>query len=168
MTLRPPFAVRLAPLPMVKIPLLEVISPVTLPAPFQLPPVTPSVPPIEPPLPKLIMPPLSVAFPVTDPTPLKVPLPMEMLPERIPLSAKAAPLANVASPLTVPELRVLLVPLIVSPPVLKVPRLLMVLPPPFIVTIPVTDPVPLREVEPLASESVPDKMPFTMRADAAF
>ena len=61
-TLRPPFAVRLAPLPMVKIPLLEVINPVTLPAPFQLPPVTPSVPLIEPPLP-ISMVAKSVAYP---------------------------------------------------------------------------------------------------------
>src|SRR5205823_7065996 len=147
-------AVRLAPLPMVKIPLLEVISPVTLPTPFQFPPVTPSVPPIEPPLPKLIMPLLSVALPVTEPVPLNVPLPMVMLPDSVPLSAKAPPLPNVAFPLTVPELNVLLVPLIVSPPVARVPVLLMLLPPPFIVTKPVTEPVPLREVEPAASESV--------------
>ena len=93
-----------------------------------------------------------MALPVTEPVPLKVPLPIVMSPERIPLSAKAAPLPNVAFPLTVPELNVLLSPLIVSPPVLKVPVLLMVLPFPFIVTKPVTEPVPLREVEPAASE----------------
>ena len=90
-----------------------------------------------------------------------------MLPESVPLSAKAAPLPNVASPLTVPELNVLLSPLIVRPPVANVPVLLMVLPPPFIVTKPVMEPIPLRE-EPAARVSVPDKMPFTVRAEAKF
>ena len=73
-TFKFPLAVRLAPLPIVNVPLLEVIRPVTLPAPFQLPPVTPSVPAIVPPLPKLIMPlPVSVAFPLTVPVPFRVP-----------------------------------------------------------------------------------------------
>ena len=43
-TATPALAVRFAPLPMVKTPLLDVTNPVTVPAPFQLPPVTPSVP----------------------------------------------------------------------------------------------------------------------------
>src|SRR4051812_17432382 len=60
-TVMPPFDVRVAPLPTVKVPLLAVIAPATLPTPFQLPPVAPNVPVMLPPLAKLILPLLIVA-----------------------------------------------------------------------------------------------------------
>ena len=64
---------RFAPLPIVNVPLLEVTAPVTVPVPFQLPPVTPNVPLINPEL-MLIMPlPVNVALPFTVPVPVNVP-----------------------------------------------------------------------------------------------
>ena len=72
-TERPPFAVRLAPLPIVNVPLDEVTKPVTLPLPFQLPPVTVRVPAIVPDD-LLMMPlPVNVALPFTVPVPVRVP-----------------------------------------------------------------------------------------------
>src|SRR5437868_6872881 len=72
LTFNPPLAVRLAPLPMVNVPLLEVTAPLTEPAPFQLPPVTPRVLLIAPL--QLIVPlPVSVALPSTEPVPVSVP-----------------------------------------------------------------------------------------------
>ena len=99
-TFKLPFAVRLAPLPIVNVPLLEVVSPVTLPAPFQLPPVTPNVPPMVAPLPKLMIPvPLSVAFPLIVPVPVNVPAvpTLTVLPEAIePLTVRVPALTFVA------------------------------------------------------------------------
>ena len=72
-TLKSPFAVRLALLPMVNVPLEEVTNPVTLPDPFQLPPVTPNVPAIVP-EDLFIMPePVNVTLPLIVPLPVKVP-----------------------------------------------------------------------------------------------
>src|SRR5437763_267214 len=73
-TFKPPLAVRLAPLPTVKVPLLEVTAPVTEPCPFQLPPVTPRVLARLPPGAKLTMPlPVRVALLLMVPVPLRVP-----------------------------------------------------------------------------------------------
>ncbi len=59
---------------MVKVPLLEVTRLVTLPAPFQLPPVTPKVPAILPPALRLTIPlPVRVALPLIVPEPVNVP-----------------------------------------------------------------------------------------------
>src|SRR5438093_1177572 len=73
----PPAAVRLAPLPMVKVPELAgvEIAPVTLPTPFQLPPLLMlSVPAMFPPALKLMIPaPVIVALPLIVPLPLRVP-----------------------------------------------------------------------------------------------
>ena len=71
-TFKPLVAVRFAPLPMVSVPLLDVTAPVTLPCPFQLPPVTPSVLPSVPPLVRLIVPPFRVVAPDTEPLPPRV------------------------------------------------------------------------------------------------
>ena len=60
---------------MASVPLLDVTAPVTLPAPFQLPPVTAKVPLIEFPAVRLMMPlPVTAALPVTVPFPLSVAL----------------------------------------------------------------------------------------------
>ena len=72
-TFKPPFSVRLSPLPMVKVLLLEVMAPVTVPVPFQLPPVTPKVPLIVPADMAMTPLPVNVALPLTVPEPLKVP-----------------------------------------------------------------------------------------------
>ena len=72
-TFKPPLAVRLALLPIVNVPLLEVIAPVTVPEPFQLPPVTPKVPLIRPADILMIPPPVKVALPLTVPEPVNVP-----------------------------------------------------------------------------------------------
>ena len=72
-TFKPPLAVRLAPLPIVNVPLLEVTTPVTVPVPFQLPPVTPKVPLIRPDDMLIIPLPVKVALPLTVPEPVNVP-----------------------------------------------------------------------------------------------
>ena len=72
-TFNPPLAVRLALLPIVNVPLLEETAPVTVPEPFQLPPVTPKVP-LMVPDDMLITPlPVNVALPLTVPEPVNVP-----------------------------------------------------------------------------------------------
>ena len=147
-TARSPLAVKFAPEPMVKIPLLEVTSPVTLPAPFQLPPVTPKVPPREP-LVRLMIPPLRVAAPLADPlAPVSVPLPIARVPVKAPFKAKAAPEAKV-TPLVEAT-----VPLRVLPVLLKVVTPVSVKPvPPF--TVPLVTPV-VPETEPIPERVVPE------------
>ena len=98
-TFRPALAVRLAPLPIVKVPLLEVPTPVTLPAPFQLPVAKPTVPASVPPA-RLMVPPVTATGPLTVPPPDSVPV-SETLPVIVP--ALITPVvATVTLPLTVP------------------------------------------------------------------
>ena len=59
---------------MVKVPELEVMSPLTVPVPVQLPPVTASVPPMLPPVRSMLPFPVNVTFPAMLPAPLNVPL----------------------------------------------------------------------------------------------
>ena len=96
-TLRFPFAVRFAPAPMVRVPLLEVTNPVTAPVPFQLPPVTPSAPAMVPPA-RLMLPlPVSVALPLIVPLPASVPL----VPIMTGLAAASEPLTCKVPPVIV-------------------------------------------------------------------
>ena len=101
MTFNPPCAVRFAPLPMVKAPLLDVTAPVTEPLPFQLPPVTPSVPAIAPEDLLMMPPPVSVALPLTVPLPVSVPaVPMEtVLADAVDPSSCSVPVLIVVVPL---------------------------------------------------------------------
>ena len=154
-TFKLPLAVRFAPAPMVKVPLLDVTRPVTAPAPFQFPPVIPRVL-LKVPVVRLTVPPLSVAAPLTEPpVPVRVPLPMLRVPVKAPLRARAALEASVA-----PFVEVT-VPLKVLPVLLKVVTPVRVMPLPFIVAlvtavVPATDPdaLPLRVV-PEASVRLP-------------
>ena len=99
-TFMPPLAVRVAPLPIVKFPLLDVTAPVTVPLPFQLPPVTSSVPAMVP-EDLLMMPlPVSVALPFTVPLPDRVPaVPMAtVLADAVDPSSCSVPVETVVEP----------------------------------------------------------------------
>ncbi len=98
-TLTPPVAVRFAPESMLKLPLLEVTAPATLPWPLQSPPVTPRVLPMLPVEPRLIVPPFKVVAPVTVPVPLRVaPEPIAMVPSTSPFTARFELLLKVVVP----------------------------------------------------------------------
>ena len=96
-TARPVLAVSFASLPMRKVPLLEITAPVTVPLPFQFPPVTSSLPAIKPPDLLMVPLPVSVALPFTVPLPASVPA----VPTATVLAASVEPLSRNVPAVTV-------------------------------------------------------------------